>query len=46
MAYIEVNNISKDFQRKSRDGRQETIHVLDNISFEINKGEFVCLHLT
>ena len=43
MAYIEVNNISKDFQRKNRNGRQETIHVLDNISFEINKGEFVCL---
>ena len=43
MAYIEVNNISKDFQRKNRDGRQETIHVLVDVSFEINKGEFVCL---
>ena len=43
MAYIEVRNVSKDFKRRNADGSENTIHVLDDISFEIARGEFVCL---
>ena len=43
MAYIEVSNVSKDFKRRNADGSENTIHVLDDISFEIARGEFVCL---
>jgi NitT/TauT family transport system ATP-binding protein len=43
MAYIEVKNLHKDFERRGAGGKNETINVLDNISFEINRGEFVCL---
>lgn len=43
MAYIEVRNVSKDFKRRNAEGKDSTIHVLDDISFEVEKGEFVCL---
>ena len=43
MAYIEVKNVSKDFTRRNAEGKDSTIHVLDDISFEVEKGEFVCL---
>ena len=43
MAYIEVKNLSKDFTRKDVKGRSEPLHVLDDISLEVEKGEFVCV---
>ena len=43
MSYIEVKHLNKDFQRKAADGTQETIHVLNDVSFNIEKGEFICL---
>lgn len=43
MAYINVKNISKDYSRREANGKCNTIHVLKDVSFEIEKGEFVCL---
>lgn len=43
MSYINVEHLTKDFQRKEVNGKNSTIHVLDDISFQIEKGEFVCL---
>lgn len=36
--YITVKNVSKYFERKD-----ESLHVLDNISFSVRKGETVCI---
>lgn len=38
MSYIEINNVCKEY--KSGDN---TIKALDNISFSIDKGEFVII---
>lgn len=38
MAFIEVNNVSKEYQR---DG--EPFRALDNVSLQIDRGEFICL---
>lgn len=38
MKILEIKNINKDFEIQ-----KETIHVLDNINFRINKGEFVSI---
>lgn len=43
MAYIKVNNLYKEFNRKGKDGKLESLRVLDDVSFEIERGEFVCL---
>ncbi len=37
-SYISVKNLSKYFERKG-----ESLHVLDNISFQVKKGETVCI---
>lgn len=36
--YIELNNVCKSFNDK-----ETVLNVLDNISFTINKGEFICI---
>lgn len=38
MAYIEVNNVSKEYQR---DG--QPFRALDSVSLQIERGEFICL---
>ena len=38
MAYIKVEHLKKDFPIK--DG---VLHVLGDVNFEIEKGEFICL---
>lgn len=43
MSYINVEHLSKDYVRKENDGRNNVIHVLDDVSFQIEKGEFICL---
>ena len=43
MSYIEVKNLNKDYQRKSANGSIETVQVLSDVTFNIEKGEFVCL---
>ena len=37
---VEVNNISKSFS-KSEDGKP--LPVVDNVSFKVNDGEFLCI---
>lgn len=37
-AYIKIENLNKYFRRKG-----EPLHILDHISFEVEKGEIVCI---
>lgn len=38
MAYIEINDVSKVYQRVG-----EPFHALSHVSLEIERGEFICL---
>lgn len=38
MAYIEVNDVSKVYQREG-----EPFHALSHVSLKIERGEFICL---
>lgn len=38
MAYIEINDVSKVYQREG-----EPFHALSHVSLEIERGEFICL---
>lgn len=43
MSYINVKNLSKDFQRTDDKGKAQVFHALHDVNFEIERGEFVCL---
>ena len=43
MAYINVKNIYKNFVRIDDNGTNSVVNVLNDVSFGIEKGEFVCL---
>lgn len=43
MAYIEVKHLNKDFRGIATKGKQHIAHVLEEIDFEVEKGEFVSL---
>lgn len=41
--YINVEHINKDFQRKDDKGGTAVFHALEDVSFTVDKGEFICL---
>lgn len=41
--YINVEHLQKDFSAQGPDGQPRVLHVLNDVSFGIERGEFVCL---